>query len=214
MEGINIYSDDTFAENKNFIISTFLWGDPGACISYESIISEIVKKLIKENILQDNFRGFHASELNAGNWNRKSKPFKDVLRKFHYYAHIKQLKALIYLESRKKFEANSKLMENVLKRTLLDRNSHLGSVYQHIPEDDLLCIYKNAKEMYHYLLHRGKFGGDNTNFRYYPDSCGRILDFKDEKYFLEIPTTGQVQVGYKEMIRSLINALAKSITHL
>ncbi|MFW6173975.1 MAG: hypothetical protein ACOC5T_09545 [Elusimicrobiota bacterium] len=88
MGKINIYSDDTFAENKNFIISTFFWGDPGACISYESIISEIVKKLIKENILQDNFRGFHASELNAGNWDRKSKSFKEVLRKFHHYINL------------------------------------------------------------------------------------------------------------------------------
>jgi len=211
MEGINIYSDDTFAENKNFIISTFLWGDPGACISYESIISEIVKKLIKENILQDNFRGFHASELNARNWNRKSKPFKEVLRKLHHYVNIKQLKALIYLESRKKFEANSELMENVLKRTLLDRNSLLGSVYQHIPEEDLVGIYKNAKEIYHYLLHRGKFGRENTGFKYYPDACGRALDFKDKEYFLEIPRTGQVRVGYKEMIRYLINALANSI---
>jgi len=211
MKRINIYSDDTIEENKNFIISTFLWGEPAACRDYEKSIKAIVEYNINRKILNKNFRGFHAKTLNHSNWTRLSRPYCEVLSKLYSYLKHKYLFLLIYLESKKKYESNSQIIENSLKEHLRNRKSHLGVLYQYIDDRDLKVIYKSAFKMYHYFLHRGKFGGPNTEFKYFPDASGKVLDYKNKKFFIEAPGKGQVYMDFIKIISLLVDTLAITI---
>lgn len=205
---INIYSDDTQEEKKNFIISTFIWGDPISCRDYEKSIKGIVEYNIKNNILNRNFKGFHASKLNHSNWNTLSKPYSEVLNKLHSYLKHKDLYLLIYIESKKKYEANPKIIEDLLKKHLLNRKDPLGALFQHIDEQDLIVIYKRAHKMYHYFLHRGKFGGQNTAFKYYPDASGKVMHYKTKKFFIEVQEKYAILMGLIEVISLLANNIA------
>ncbi len=98
---INIYSDDTIAQKKSFIISTFIWGDPVSCRDYKKDNENIVESNMKKKILDNNFKGFHASRLRHSNWYRLSGPYKEVLNKWNSYLRNKHLRAFVYLESRK-----------------------------------------------------------------------------------------------------------------
>lgn len=211
MKKINIYSDDTEEEKKNFIISTFIWGDSISCRDYENSIKNIVEYYKKINILQKNFKGFHALRLNYSNWNKMSKPYCEVLSKLHFYIKNSCLFSLIYLESKKKYEANSKLIEDSLRDHLLNRKSHLGEIYQHINEQDLKVLYKSSHKMYHYFLHREKFGGPNTSFKYYPDASGKILDYKNRKFFIGIPGKGDIYEDFTKILTLLANGLANTM---
>ncbi len=208
MERINIYSDDTFVDKKNFIISTFVWSDPSSCREYDKEIKKIIKNYKNKNVLDQNFRGFHAVKLNHSNWNRLSRPFEDVLSKFYNYIYLGHLSFFIYLESKKKYEINAMEIENLLREKLQDINHHIGETYQHIREPDLIPIYKSAFKMYHYFFHRGKFGDKNTEFEYYPDSSGKILEYKNRKFYVETPTGGQQSMGFIDLLSKLVNALA------
>lgn len=65
--------------------------------------------------------------------------------------------------------------------------------------------------MYHYFLHRGKFGGSNTEFKYYPDASGKVLDYKTRKFFIEAPGKGQLFMDFIRIISLLANTLATTI---
>lgn len=157
------------------------------------------------------FKGFHASKLNHSNWNKLSKPYSEVLSKLHSYLKLNYLHLLIYVESKRKFEANPKLIEDLLKKHLLDRKSHLGVLFQHINEQDLIAIYKRAHKMYHYFLHRGKFGGQNTAFKYYPDASGKVMHYKTTKFPIQNPRKYIIFMELIEIISLLANTLALAI---
>jgi hypothetical protein len=137
-----------------------------------------------------------------------SKPYFEVLSKLHFYIKNNCLFSLIYLESKKKYESNSKVIEEILKESLLDRKSHLGKLYQYINEQDLKVIYKSAHKMYHYFLHRGKFGGPNTIFKYYPDATGKVLDYKTRKFFIEALGRSKVYLDFIKILTLLTNTIA------
>jgi len=206
---IQLYSDDTIEQRKNFIITTFIWGDPRSCRDFEKSIRTLIEKN-KDN-LSPNFKGFHASKINKRNWHKFQPLLLQVLKKLLFYLDYQFLNMLIHIVSRNKFNNNSKFIESVLKKNLLDKNSHLGKIFEFIEEKDLVPLYKRSNNLYLYCILRGKFGGANAQFEYYPDSSGKILNYKNKKNFLNLPDKGQILCDYFEIITYLFNGLAETI---
>ncbi|MHA1342326.1 MAG: hypothetical protein ACTSO2_20330 [Promethearchaeota archaeon] len=205
---ILLYSDDTMEQRKNFIITTFIWGDPRSCRDFENSIGRLIEKN-KDN-LSHNFKGFHASEINKSNWHKFQPLLLQVLNKLLFYLDYQFLNMLIHIESRNKFNNNSKVIEKVLKEYLLDRNSYLGKIFKFIKNEDLIPLYKRSNKLYLYMFLRWKFGGPSTKFEYYPDSSGKILSYKDKKFFINMET-GPILLPYFEIVTILFNNLAEKV---
>ena len=205
---IILYSDDTFEQRKNFIITTFIWGDPSSCRDFENSI----RKLVKNNKTNSNhnFKVFHAYKINKRNWHNFQPLLSKVLDKLKYYLDQQFLNMLIHIESRNKFNNNSKVIEKVLKELLLDRNSSLGNIFRYINHEDLIPLYKRSYKLYLYMYLRWKFGGPFTEFTYYPDSSGKILKYRNRKCFIN-DRKGPVLLPFFEIITKLFNMLAKAV---
>jgi len=121
---------------------------------------------------------------------------------------------LISLESKEKYDSNSKFLENIFKEYLLNRNSPFGEIFKHIPEEDLIAIYKRAPNLYNYVANRDKFGGPNQMFEYYPDSSGKVLNYRNEIRSVESPGIGKgipILLHFFEIIRLIGDNLAKAL---
>jgi len=179
MEPILIYTDDTRAQNNNFIITTLVYGYPVNCDDFAKDIRRHIFK--HENMLGGRFKAFKGARLNARNWKRLSPSYLYLLDTLIDYIKAGKLNIMIYLESREKYKVNSGELEDQFKTSLQDRNSELGKMFYQVEEKNLNSIYKPLTVIYNYLLHREKLGGKpNQEFYYFPDASGNILKYSDK----------------------------------
>ena len=211
MSNIQLNTDETRAEKEAFYITTTIWGQPKDCRDYEKAIAEIIS--INKKLLGKDFKIFHANKLNNKNWAKLSIPYIQVINKLFSFIKTDALKILIFIESNKKYSSNTVFLKETLQSHLLDRRSRFGQIYKYLKEKDLIPFYFRAGNIYNYLRNRDIFGGAYQDFEYYPDSSGKILQYKHRKCFIESPNFPGVPIleNYFDAIRMITNGLANAI---
>ena len=209
MKTIQIYTDDTRDDKQTFQVISAIWGQPESCRTY----SDEVETIIKSNTrLGADFKGLHSYNLNDSNWSTLGVTFEQVINKLFEYVSAGKLNLQMTLVSKNRYDSNAGYLKNLLKVQLKDRNSVIGKQFQSLADTDLPALYHRIDQLFIYLLYRDKFGDNGDQFKFYPDSTGKILNYQDK----EFPMSGNLPIiwnlDFFELIRILGNSLAKVIS--
>jgi hypothetical protein len=212
MDKIQIYTDETFGDNNNYFITSSVFGSSSDCSDFQSAILDIRNKNLK--VLGSDFKGFHASKLGVKNWSKISPIFTQVIETLKQFIVDSRLGLLVHLESKAVYEKNSTYIENFLKTNVLNKDGLLGENFQHISETDLIAIYRRAPKIYNYLLHREKFGKESQEFEYFPDSSGKILNYKNLAFKLQTTSKSEspgvtAEFPFYDIIKITTNGLVR-----
>ena len=208
METLSLYSDET-REGGSFTITTTILGTQRVCRQYENEIGLIIADNQRRGSLQAGI--LHGSTLTAENWRRESPGYVSALKILFSTMQSGGLKTSIFIESNQRYAANSKYLEDTLKKHIQDRNDPFGKLFQHVPLADLSAIYKSAEKIYVYLRNRKHYGNGDETFRYYPDSSGNILAFRDRSCWIDQGGLGLVRTPFFETIKIVTNVLAVAL---
>lgn len=209
MKKIQIFTDDTRDDKQTFQIISSIWGEPNNCVAYIDEVEAIIKNNKK---LGADFKGLHSYNLNDSNWTTLGTTFEDVLNKLFEYVASGKLNIQLTLVSKNKYDSNTGYLKNLIKVQLENRNSVIGKQFASLADTDLPALFHRIDQLFVYLFYRDKFGDNGDQFEFYPDSTGKILNYKEE----EFPMSGNLQIiwdlKFFELIKILGNSLAKFIT--
>ncbi len=174
MNKVQLYIDET--KGKDFFIHACIFSNPNNCIAFENDIKNLI--IENRNIVGKDFKGFHARDLNKKNWNKLSPIYERIIQLIF----INSLDIHIYLESKNKYDKNSKTLRNWLKNNLedTDNKNKVRQTFYDIAPKDFPVLYNRFDMLYIFLIHKNKFC-ENCEFEIYPDSSGKVLDYKQEK---------------------------------
>jgi len=209
MKKIQIFTDDTRDDKQTFQVISSIWGETDNCKAYIDEVEAIIKSNKK---LGADFKGLHSYNLNDSNWTTLGTTFEEVLNKLFEYVASNKLNIQLTLVSRNKYESNAGYLKNLIKIQLENRSSVIGKQFASLTDTDLPALYHRIDQLFVYLLYRDKFGDNGDQFEFYPDSTGKILNYKEEVF----PMSGKLPIiwdlKFFELIKILGNSLAKCIT--
>ncbi len=208
MKTIQIFTDDTRDNEQTFQVISSIWGQPEICKTYLEEIDAIIKNNTRLGI---NFKGLHSYKLSGSNWATIGVTFERVLNKLFEYVSNKKLNIQLTLLSKNRYDSNTGYLKNLIKVQLENRNSEIGERFKSLADADLPALYHRIDQLFVYLFYRDKFGANGDQFELYPDSTGKILDYKDMKF----PISGNLDIiwnlDFFELITILGNSLATII---
>jgi hypothetical protein len=211
---IQLFSDETKAIYLNFLITTYIWGTPGACRLFNKEISDLVNK--NQIALGGNFTSFHANRLGINNWHKISKYYLQVLKIFFKYIEKNMFRSLIYIESNEKRAGAWNILEGEIKRLMINSQpSKLNYIFSELDPSTRSAIIKSSIIISGYILNM-HFFGDDLEIEYYPDASGNIIRLRTKKLFLKSPTFLGRQATFScyEIIKMIMNILGPNFQRL
>jgi hypothetical protein len=168
---IRLYIDETKGFKNNFFIHSCVFANPSNCDAFESDLIKIISD--NRPILGVDFKGFHSNRLSNSNWNKLSPIYEKVIQSIFN----NKLGVHMYLESKNKYDKNSGLLKNWLKTELENETSKVHKAFSNLKQEDYPVLYNRFEMIYIFLIHKDKYG-QNCEFEIYPDSSGKVLDYK------------------------------------
>ena len=209
MKKIQVFTDDTRDDKQTFQVISAIWGQPEICKAYSDEIDTIIKSNTR---LGKDFKGLHSYNLNDGNWSTLGVTFEKVIDKLFEYVSAGKLNLHLTLVGKNRYDSNIGYLKNLIKVQLEDRNSEIGKLFASLADTDLPALYHRIDQLFIYLFYRGKFGDNEDQFEFFPESTGKILNYQDK----EFPVSGNLQIiwdlKFFDLIKILGNSLAKVIT--
>lgn len=204
---IRLYIDEV--KEKSFFIHACLFANPSACDTFESDMIKLIEE--NRNILGNDFKGFHARDLNQSNWNKHAPIYEKIIQLIFFNS----IGFHIYLESKNKHDKNSEKLKNWLKSNLesKDDSNKVRKAFKDLNPDDFPVLYHRFDMMHVSLIHKDKYG-QNCEFEIYPDSSGKVLHYK--KKSIEFTSTNHIKktFNFYSSFDILANALIETFDEI
>ncbi|MFH0734893.1 MAG: hypothetical protein V1773_10735 [bacterium] len=211
MKKIELYLDETKGHQMSFRISVPIWGSSINCNAYKNEIKTIVDS---STILGNDFKGFHAYNLSDSNWHTIGKVYISVINKFKEYVLDNKLNFMIRIEAKEVYEKNGGYLKAIAKKGLQERDSELGKIFTSLKDKDIPALYHRIDQLIIYLKYRDKFGGEDAEFDFYPDSEGKILKYENKQFTVQGNHFVDYPLDFYDIIKIWGNSLTKVILEL
>lgn len=175
MDRIRLYIDEIIGYKNSFFIHACIFANPDNCDAFEKDMTKLIDE--NRNVLGKDFKGFHANRLGESNWTKLSPIYEKVIQLIF----CNSLGVHIYLESKNKHDKNREPIKNWLKSNLEseDKTNKVKRAFNDLKPADFPVLYNRFDMLYIFLIHKDKYG-QNCEFEIYPDSTGKVLDYKNK----------------------------------
>lgn len=207
MTTIRLYTDDTWDNKHTFQVTSAIWGQPDNCEAY----FDEVKTIIDRAEIGPDFKGLHSNKLSDRNWSTLGVIFKKVLNKLFQYVSEGKLNLQFTLIGKDKYNNNIEYLRELIKTQLKSENSKIGKPFSSLKKEDLPALYYRIDQLFIYLFYRDKFGDNDDQFEYYPDSTGKILNYQHKKFIMSGNLSIKMKLNFFNIIKILGNSLAQAI---
>ncbi len=169
---IQIYTDETKANDGSFIIYSLIYGKIENISSLNDELKDIIHPIGDKD---KDFKGLHSHKLNDSNWRTIGKKFEDSLDKLFEYANQKKIGIKICIIGSQKNSNNAGFLKDLIKKELNKKDSKIKQMYNSLDNKDHPALYHRLDQLFLYFLYRDRMGSEGTEFEFYPDSSGKIL---------------------------------------
>jgi len=205
---IQIYTDETKANDGSFIIYSMIYGKPE---DISALNNDLINIIHPSGGKDKDFKGLHSHNLNESNWKTFGKKFEDSLDKLVEYVKLKNVGIKICIIGAKKNENNAGFLKNMIKKELVKNGSKIKEMYKSLDKKDHPALYHRLDQLFLYFLYRDRMGGEGTEFEFYPDSSGKILSYKEQEFRATGTHHQSADLKFYEFVRILGNDIAKVI---
>ncbi|MDA3905118.1 MAG: hypothetical protein PF484_03495 [Bacteroidales bacterium] len=175
MDRIRLYIDEIIGYKNSFFIHACIFANPDNCDAFEKDMTKLIDE--NRNVLGKDFKGFHANKLGESNWTKLSPIYEKVIQLIF----CNSLSVHIYLESKNKYDKNREPIKNWLKSNLesKDDTNKVRKAFKNLNPNDFPVLYHRFDMLHIFLIHKDKYG-QNCEFEIYPDSSGKVTDYKEK----------------------------------
>lgn len=178
------------------------------------ILDKRLRKVIHpEDSNDSNYKGLHAYNLSEKNWVTTGKKYEnclDILEKSIINNEIGIKISIIGIE---KYNLNVGTLREIIKKELVKEGSPFQRAFKELDLKDHPALYYRLDHLLLYFIYRDRIAATGTEFELYPDSSGKILSYKGQKFLV----TGKHTSGFMEfysLVKIVGNLIAVSISEL
>jgi hypothetical protein len=211
MTKIQVYSDETKANNNSFLIYAMIYGAPDKMEEFNDELKTIIHP--KESKDKD-FKGLHSHNLNESNWHTIGIKFESVLDALKKHILQGNINAKVCIIAAEKNKNNTGYLKDLIKKELLKDGSKIKEMFSSLSINDHPALYHRLDQLFLYFIYRDRLGPSGTYFELYPDSSGKILSYKEKEFNVTGSHNISADLKFYELVKVLGNTIAKVFSKL
>ncbi len=211
MTRIQLYSDETKADNNSFLIYSMIYGTPE---KIKELNDELGKVIHPTGSTITTFKGLHANRLNEKNWHTTGKIFEDALDVLKKHVLQNEVNVKLCVIASEKNKNNTGFLKELIKKELVKEGSKIKEMYSSLKIEDHPALYHRLDQLFLYFIYRDRLGPSGTYFELFPDSSGKILSYKEKEFFVTGSYNLSADLKFYELIKVLGNTIAKVVGKL